>query len=31
VNIGWGSLVIGLLAGWLLSGVLSRMLGKATA
>lgn len=31
MKIGWGSLAIGLLAGWLLSGVLSRMLSKASA
>lgn len=28
-SIGWGSLVIGAMLGWLLSGFINRMLGKA--
>lgn len=31
MKIGWGSLVVGILVGWLLSGMLSRTVGKATA
>lgn len=30
MSLAWGSVFIGIVLGWLLSGVLSRMLSKAT-
>lgn len=31
MKVGWGSLVVGIIVGWLLSGLLSRTVSKATA
>lgn len=30
-SIGWGSLVLGVILGWLMSGFINRLLGKASA